>query len=282
MKTIIIATLASAYLNVCHAESASVTEIIAYKGTIAESDIFMTLSERNGTIVGGYQYTKYSTTIPLLGSIDNNHIRMTEKTNSSEADIATEVKDELMQGVWKTDKVSHNFYASALSKSYKKLISSIDISNSNEITITFIDNRRQSFEIEVLTETISIVFEDHNFDGFPDLRVLETSGPNRTYIAWTYDPNERIFKHSTKMSTLSNPKVLHSEKAILSLSQDGCCHYIASKSTDSKEYAAEFEYAKLIGIERITDTKTKVTTTHSINKKDFERKYITPMGAEGL
>ena len=81
---------------------------------------------------------------------------------------------------------------------------------------------------------------------------------------------------------LSSPKVLHSEKAILSLSKDGCCRYIASKSVGNERHSAEFEYEKLTGVERVTDIKTNTTITNAINKEDFERKYIAPLGVDGL
>jgi len=54
MRKVITAVLSLAYLHVCHAETASVTEIIAYEGTVAGSGIFMTLSETDGDIIGGY------------------------------------------------------------------------------------------------------------------------------------------------------------------------------------------------------------------------------------
>lgn len=286
MKRIIVAILALAYLHVSHAENASVTEILAYRGKIAGSDIFMTLSESNGSITGGYYYTKYGATIPLRGSIVNNHITLTEKTASSEAEITAEINKRLIQGIWKSDKASHSFHASALSKSYKNLIGGIDVFKNNEstnIVIKFIDGTSQAFEIETLTDTISIVFEDHNFDGLPDLRVLETSnGSNMTYIVWTYDPSKRTFEHSKEMSMLSSPKVLHSEKAILSLSRDGCCRYIAYKSVSNEKHSAEFEYEKLRGVERVTDVRTNTTITNSISQEEFEQKYLTPMGADGL
>lgn len=286
MKRIMVAILSLVYMHVCHAENMSVTEIIAYKGKIAGSDIFMTLSETEGDIVGGYRYTKYGTDIPVQGSIENNHMTLTERTAVSEAEITAEINNQLVQGLWKSDSVSHSFHVSALSKSYKNLISGVEISKNNlstDIAIKFLDGRSQNFEIETLTNTTLIVFEDLNFDGLPDLRVLEsTTGPNRTYIAWTYEPSEKTFEYSEEMSILSSPKVLHSEKAILSLSRDGCCRYIASKSVENEKHSAEFEYEKLIGVERVIDFKTNTTTTNSIRKEYFERKYLTPMGAEGL
>ena len=51
MRKVITAVLSLAYLHVCHAETATVTEIIAYEGTVAGSGIFMTLSETGGDIV---------------------------------------------------------------------------------------------------------------------------------------------------------------------------------------------------------------------------------------
>jgi len=286
MKRVITAVLSLAYLHVCHAETASVTEIIAYEGKVAGSEIFMTLSETDGDIVGGYHYKKYGTAIPLRGSIENNHIILIEKSTLGEAKISAKLDNQLMKGTWKGDRISHSIHASALSKSYKNLINRIDISKNHpntDIAIKFIDGRTQNLEIETLTDTTSIVFEDYNFDGLPDLRVLETStGSNRTYIAWTYEPRKKIFEYSEGMSMLSNPKVLHSEKAILSLSRDGCCRYIASKSVGNEKYSAEFEYDRLRGVERATDFKTNTTITNSISQEDFERKYLTPMGADGL
>ena len=246
----------------------------------------MTLSETNGGIVGGYHYTKYGTAIPLRGSIQNNHMTLAEKTVFSEAEITAEINNQLMQGIWKSDKVTLSFHARALSKSHRNLISEIDITKkyaNTDIVIKFIDGRNQAIEIETLTDTVSIIFEDHNFDGLPDLRVLETStGSNRTYIAWTYEPSKKIFEHSKEISMLSSPKVIHSEKAILSLSRDGCCRYIASKSVGTENHSAEFEYEKLTGVERVTNFKTNTTTSNSISQKYFERKYLTPMGADGL
>jgi len=286
MKKVITAVLSLAYLHVCHAETASVTEIIAYEGTVAGSGIFMTLSETDGDIIGGYHYKKYGTSIPLRGSIENSHITLIEKSTLGEAKISAELDNQLMIGTWKGSGISHSIHASALSKSYTNLINGIDISKNHQntnITIIFIDGRTQNLGVETLTDTTSIVFEDYNFDGFPDLRVLESStGSNATYIAWTYEPSKKLFEYSEEMSMLSSPKVLHSERAILSLSRDGCCRYIASKSVGHEKHFAEFEYEKLTGVERVTDLKTNTTTTRSISQKYFERKYLNPIGADGL
>ncbi len=286
MKRVITAVLSLAYLHVCHAETASVTEIIAYEGKVAGSEIFMTLSETDGDIVGGYHYKKYGTTIPLRGSIEKNHITLIEKSALGEAKISAELDNQLIKGTWKGDRISHSIHASALSKSYRNFINGIDVSKNHpntNIAIKFIDGRTQNLEIETLTDTTSIVFEDYNFDGFPDLRVIESStGSNTTYIAWTYEPSKKAFEYSEEMSMLSSPKVLHSERAILSLSRDGCCRYIASKSVDNEKHSAEFEYDRLKGVERVTDFKTNTTTTNPIRQKYFEQKYITPMGADGL
>jgi hypothetical protein len=273
MKKVITAVLSLVYFQVCHAETASVTEIIAYEGTIAGSGIFMTLSETDGGIVGGYHYKKYGTAIPLQGSIVNSHITLIEKSTLGEAKISAELDNQLMIGTWKGNGVSHSIHASALSKSYTNLINGIDISKNHpntNIKIRFIDGRSQKLEVETLTDTTSIVFEDYNFDGFPDLRVLESStGSNTSYIAWTYEPSKKVFEYSEEISRLSSPKVLHSERAILSLSRDGCCRYIATKSTGTEKRSAEFEYEKLMGFERVTDVKTNTTITNSIGKEDF-------------
>lgn len=286
MKNIIVAILSLVHLSVCRAENTSVTETIAYKGKIAGSDIFMTLSESKGDIAGAYHYRRYGTAIPLRGSIENNRMTLTETTAVRETEITAEVDNQLIQGTWKRDRVSHEFHASAQSKSYKTLISEIESfkgSLSTDILIKFIDGRSQSFEIETLTDTTSIVFEDLNFDGFPDLRILESiTGSNRTYVAWTYEPSKKTFEYSEMISALSSPKVLHSEQAILALSRDGCCRYIASKSVDNEKHFAEFEYEKLTGVERVTNFKTNTTTTNAIGQDYFERKYLIPMGAEGL
>lgn len=286
MKTIIISIFTLAYFHICHAENTSITETIAYKGKITDSAIFLRLSETNGSISGGYHYEKYGTAIPLRGSIAKNRVTLQEKTDLSDAKIIAELNNQLIHGVWRSKKSTHAFRAKALSQSYKKLISSIDTSSHNhgkQITITFKDKRTQTFEIEILTETITIIFEDQNFDGLPDMRVLENdSTANTTYIAWNYNPTKEIFEPAKDISTLPNPKILHSERAILSLSRDGCCHYIASKAVQRETHSAEFDYAEHIGTEHITNTKTKETQKKSIDKEYFEKKYLTPMGAEGL
>lgn len=286
MRKFVAAILLSICIDVCHAENISIKEILAYEGTIGESSIFMTLSENNGDIVGGYHYTKYGIAIPLRGSIKNNKVTLTEKTALGDAAITADINKISMQGIWKNGKNHHNFHASARSKSYTKLISHIDSSSINgrtNIIITFADNRSQTFEVELLTDTLSIVFEDYNFDGFPDLRILESSiGANSSYIAWTYNPDKKIFEYSKEISMLSNPKVLHSEKAILSLSRDGCCSYIASKLIGNEKHSATFEYEQLMGAEHINDDEAKKVISNPINQKYFEKKYVTPMGPDGL
>lgn len=283
---IITAIPALAYFHVCHAENLSITETIAYKGKLSESKVFMSLSETNGKITGGYHYAKYRTAIPLLGSSESNYLKLKEKGTLSEAEITAEINNEFMQGVWKSDKAIHKLHAVALSRSYKELISSVGAAKKKErksIIIEYIGGGSQTFEVETLTDTISIVFEDHNFDGFPDLRVLEAgTGANRSYIAWTYIPSKRTFEYSKEISTLSNPKVLHSEESILSFSREGCCRYLAWKILGKEKHAAEFEYEKLSGVERVTDLRTGITTVNPITQEYFERKYLHPMGANGL
>lgn len=264
----------------CFAGTPEISEIIAYSGKLGGQNVFMTLSFASGKVIGSYSYRKYGVPIPLTGSVFGSKLLLVEKTESGDAHIDAELKEGSIEGVWKRSDKFHDVEYKALSKSYSAIIKKVDVLKSESenriVSITFANGASQRLEVSVMEEKTLIIFEDFTFDGYPDMRILELeAGGNSSFIYFDYDVGSKKFKRSSSgVEDFIDPKVIHEEKAIISVSKDGCCIYHAKKILPTEIRSASYDFKLGVGSEVVKNKITKSESKQSINEIDFEKGYL--------
>lgn len=283
MKKSILYLMSALSFN-CLAEPLEINETIAYSGTLANQNVFMTLTNTSGKILGSYFYTKYKSPIALHGSILDSKLSLIENTTKGDAYIDAEIKEGTVTGTWQLKEKSHKIHAQALSKPYETIIKEVSLveqdSTSKTLSIIFTNGKSQNIDVSILEQSTLIVFEDFTFDGYPDMRILELeAGGNSSFIYFVYDPViEKYITSSPEISSLVNPKIFHSENIITSTSKDGCCSYHAKKILPKELHSASYDYDSKLGQEIITNKITGQESIKQINEKYFEEHYLNFMG----
>lgn len=219
----------------CFAGVPEISETIAYSGVIGGQDVFMTLSVSGEKVLGSYSYKKYGVPIPLSGNVIGSKLLLVEKTAGGDARIDVELKEGDIDGVWMRNGKLLDVECKALSKPYSVMIKKIDVlkreGKCSVLAISFVEGISQELMVSVMDERFLIIFEDFTFDGYPDMRVLEfEAGGNSSFIYFDYDAESKKFKlPSSGVGGLMESRVVHEEKAIVSISKDGCCIYYAKK-----------------------------------------------------
>lgn len=279
MKKTILSLVATLSFS-CLAETLEINEIIAYRGTLANRNVFITLSRTEDRILGSYFYTRYKTPIALHGSFSGSKLFLIEETNNGEAHIDAEIKGGTISGTWKLKERTHEIHAQPLSKPYETIIEKINISEqgstSKTLSITFKNGTNQSLDISTLEKSTLIIFEDFTFNGYPDMRILELeAGGNSSFIYFEYDvATEKYVASSSEIRNLINPNIIHNEKIITSVSKDGCCTYHANKIMPNEIHTVIYDYESKTGHATIINKKTGQETRKSINAEYFEGNYL--------
>lgn len=201
----------------CLAETPETNEITAYIGTISNQQIFMTLNNKNGTVLGEYFYTRYKTPIALYGKITDSQLSLIERVANDDAYIEANTVEDTITGTWRHKEKTHKFHVKALSKSYKTIIKNLTITDQKNtgktLNIIFKNDITQSIDIETLTQTTSIIFEDYTFDGYPDMRILEIeAGGNSSFIYFNYDVASGKYLTAPRNQSFSKPQGLPQRK----------------------------------------------------------------------
>ena len=71
------------------------------------------------------------------------------------------------------------------------------------------------------------IIEDVNFDGAPDIRLLqfEPASPNEPYYFWVYDAKTGKFKRFKALEEITSPRFDPKDKLIYSFWRSGCCDH---------------------------------------------------------
>ena len=267
----------------CSAEVIGVEEIIAYSGTISNSDVFFTLSYKDGQVAGNYFYEKYKVPIALNGSMSGVGLRLIEKTMNGDAHIDLEKKRGVINGEWVLGQKKYKVQAKALSRSYKELIDEVRVEAQggadNNLIIKFTGGQKQSIRFSTLEQSVLIIFEDFTFDGYPDLRILELEvGGNSSFIYFDYDVATRQYvKSSAEIRALVSPRVIHSENSIISISRDGCCVYQVKKIMPNETHLARYDFDSKTGSLNISGRAGRGMTRKPITEKQFQDGYLNYM-----
>ena len=80
---------------------------------------------------------------------------------------------------------------------------------------------------EYLEDSTILQFRDVNFDGYPDIMVLNWLSTNyqKSYDYWRYEPNLDSFISDTCLTPYWNPIFDSTTQTIISKSRIGCCDY---------------------------------------------------------
>lgn len=284
MKKVILSLILTLPFN-CLAETLEINETIAYSGTLANQNIFMTLSTTRDRVIGSYFYTRYKTPIALHGSTSGSKLLLIEKTINGEAYIDADIKEGTLRGTWELKGKIHKVHAQALSKSHEAIVKEINILEqditSRALSIIFKNGTNQNIDIPTLEQSTLIIFEDFTFDGYPDMRILELeAGGNSSFIYFEYDVSTgKYVTSSSEISHLVNPNIIHSEKIITSASKDGCCIYHAKKILAKELHSASYDYESKSGHVAIINKATRQETIKPISEKYFKDNYLNFMGS---
>jgi hypothetical protein len=254
------------------AGEASVNEVSFYKGEVGSSPVRMSLRVSNGVVSGRYIYDKYNTPILLSGEIKLGGVFLREGDAKK---FSLLQKGESLNGVW-SDGVS--IYAVNLreeGESYKDIIECIS-GSTEKLIIKFRSGMVQEIPISIAEDSLNLIFEDFNFDGFPDLRVLAAGGiSNSTYLYYEYDPAGRRFvQSSNRMDEVNNPKVMHARKIVAGLSREGCCSYKIILIGKNSELTAAYDYSKNSGYKVYATHGEKKGIREGISRSYFEKNFM--------
>lgn len=267
----------------CLAEALEVDEVVAYRGTISDQNVFMTLSAKKDRVVGSYFYDRYKVPIALHGSVSGSRLLLIEETIAGNAYVELENSRGIISGAWVLGERKYKVQAKALSVSYQDLITEIEVvgidSADKKLLINFIGGERQSIEFSTLEASVLIIFEDYTFDGFPDMRILEfEAGGNSSFIYFDYDvATGRYVNSSAEISALVSPRVIHNERAVISISKDGCCVYQVKKITPKEVHFANYNFDSKVGFLSIASRDTGGVSKKPITQKQFEESYLSYM-----
>lgn len=103
-------------------------------------------------------------------------------------------------------------------------------------TVTVRQGTRELLRIERLSAAFDadlerrwVFLEDANFDGYPDLWVLEAVGMvNMAYSLELFDPRTRTFTAVPEFERLSSPQVDRRSRRIATSERSGCCAHSAA------------------------------------------------------
>lgn len=278
-KVCIVSFMALLISTECLGTPIEITEIIAYKGSIAGSPTFMVLIEKENDVSGRYMYEKYKIPISLNGKITPEKLSLLESNVSNIANLEASIHEETLKGTWQDTKHTYRFEVIARSRSYKKIIDRIEIDSATQekiLNIELATGKKQKIKISTQTNPINIIFEDLNFDGFPDMRILEIeAGGNSAYSYYIYDLKNGIYSPAPAVfERLTSPVVSHYQKTIYSVSKDGCCKYSSEQVLPDTLRHAEYDYVSQTGKETLTNRTTGNKTQRLINRAEFEEDYL--------
>lgn len=261
----------------------SVIETTYYEGVIAGQPVIFKLSFEGETVRGQYVYKKYMLPISVSGKVNGNKLELIESGSESlNPTMNLLVDNDSLSGEWVSHE-KHHVYLHAQSKSYRNYLKRINwVSRAEEIEldITYLNDSRQKLVAHSFVDTPQVIFEDLNFDGYPDLRVPDfDSMANASYTYFEYSPTKRKFlKMSSPVKDLISPKVLYSKKIVKGLSKDGCCLYTVTLIGEDSVKVASFNYTTNIGKYSSTSRVDGSEVSFSLSKRDFVSEYMEASG----
>lgn len=262
-----------------------ISERIGLKGLFENKNLIITLeiSEQN-SITGLYKIGSQDSIGVLSGNINNKNIQLeSDKIEDNKfSSIRLDINDNLFKG---NGMINGKQYPLMLKKeniSYKDFISSIKvevIDEENYELIIIVNRNEQRLRFSSLEDKINIIFEDLNFDSYPDIRVSENYGDaNTNYSYFLYDPKTSAYSYSKQLSNyIINPKVLYENKILTGQSHDGCCFYEKVIFYNNTLHKFSFDYLKMVGEMVDYDDQDKVIKKTPIDKAIFENAPLIKM-----
>ena len=86
-------------------------------------------------------------------------------------------------------------------------------------------------------ETLGLVIEDMNFDGYLDMRLMQfiSAGINIPYFCWLWDPAAQTFVYSEPLSAIASPSFDPETRLVYSSERDGASIYIENTYTYAQD-----------------------------------------------
>ncbi|MWP48072.1 hypothetical protein [Gilliamella sp. Pas-s27] len=262
-----------------------INEKIGLQGLFENKNLILTLdiSDKND-ITGLYKIGDKDSINMLNGSIINKSIQLeSEKIERNKfSSIHLDIRNNLFNGDGEINGKQYPLILKKESISYKKIISSIKIEaiNDNDYELVIVVNQNeQRLRFFSLEDKINIIFEDLNFDSYPDIRISENYGDiNISYSYFLYDPKTSVYRYSKQLSNnIINPKVLYENKVLIGQSRDGCCFYEKTILYQNNLYKFSFNYLKNKGEMIHYNDKNKVIKKTSITKVMFDNAPLIKM-----
>ncbi|VEJ56206.1 XAC2610-related protein [Pragia fontium] len=263
--------------------SYNVIERYELKGKIKSYDITMFLAVDGRSVTGSYIYNKNNKKISLKGSYSDGVLNLSESYNGQITGKIDAVSSggHSFDGEW-IGSGKYKFNVERSSKKIDEIVSHYNISTSNvlnnsiSIDFVFLDNTRQTLNINIIDDDFQVVIEDVNFDGYPDVRISDNKGAaNESYFYYLYNKKSNKYEKSDILSSyVVNPTVLYVDRAVTGFSRDGCCDYIVSILKNNKLQKASYDYQQGKGKLEIININGKVVKTTGIDRKVFETDFL--------
>ncbi|SFD05182.1 XAC2610-related protein [Pragia fontium] len=263
--------------------SYNVIERYELKGKIKSYDITMVLAVDGSSVTGSYIYNKNNKNISLKGSYSDGVLNLSESYNGQITGKIDAVSSggHSFDGEWIGSR-KYKFNVERSSKKIDEIVSHYNISTSNDlnnaisIDFVFLDNTRQTLNINIIDDDFQVVIEDVNFDGYPDVRISDNKGAaNESYFYYLYNKKSNKYEKSDILSSyVVNPTVLYVDRAVTGFSRDGCCNYIVSILKNNKLQKASYDYQRGKGKLEIININGKVVKTIGIDRKVFEADFL--------
>lgn len=113
------------------------------------------------------------------------------------------------------------------SVNYNLVVRSITIRRKSSHKVIQIIYPEDNYPPSGLPNDQLFIIEDVNFDGAPDIRLLqfEPADPNEPYYFWVYDRKTGKFKRFKALEDITSPRFVPEKKLIYSFWRSGCCDH---------------------------------------------------------
>jgi hypothetical protein len=127
------------------------------------------------------------------------------------------------------------------------------------------------------------VIEDMNFDGYNDIRLMQSMGArgNTSYLFWLYNRDKKTFVRDSSLENLSNPQFDPKEKKAYSYWSVGCCEYgsniyqvvngkLALVEDETMHLNMENEKEYILTIRKLVDGEMKIIEEKHLSREEVE------------
>ena len=137
-------------------------------------------------------------------------------------DVTKRLNPDMDEFIFKLDSYEDEYWR------YTKTITIVDAKTGNIIqTLVTSEFNDGEYASTSTYENPELIFEDMNFDGYDDIRIVAFTppGPNIPYICWLWDKNTKQFVHNAELSAILSLETDKDNGWIYSFARDGASSY---------------------------------------------------------